>query len=242
VGLSPLRFAGRMALPQAVTLAVGAACLWVFHWRRAVARRARYHVPAPLVPRHRRLFLVAAADVVAFAVAVLAEVPLWLAAVAAAGVLVLAFAVLDRSVLRPGLVPWRLVVLVVGLFLVVGALNRWGLDAALHDVVGGGGGPDGIWRAGGAGAVLANLVNNLPAYVAGEAAIPAANTDQLLGLLVGVNLAPLVTPWASLATLIWFDTVRRHDVAVPVRRFVATSTATAVLALAAALGALVLTR
>jgi Na+/H+ antiporter NhaD/arsenite permease-like protein len=57
-----------------------------------------------------------------------------------------------------------------------------------------------------------------------------------------VNLGPLVAPWAALATLIWFDTVRREGVDVPLRRFLGTSALTAVVALAAALGALVLTR
>jgi Na+/H+ antiporter NhaD/arsenite permease-like protein len=57
-----------------------------------------------------------------------------------------------------------------------------------------------------------------------------------------VNLGPLVAPWAALATLIWFDTVRREGVGVPLGRFLGTSALTAVVTLAAALGALVLTR
>jgi arsenical pump membrane protein len=242
VGLTPLGFAERMAVPQAVTLVAGAACLWLFFWRRGVRQQDRYLVPEALVPRDRRLVVTAAADVVVFAAAVLTGVPLWLAATACAAVMVAAFAVLDRGALRLGLVPWRLVVMVVGLFLVVGTVDRWGLERLLRAVVGADGGTEGVWRAGGAGAVLSNLVNNLPAYVAGETAIPASDHDQLLGLLVGVNLGPLVAPWAALATLIWFDTVRRQGVDVPIRRFLGTSAVTAVVTLAAALQALVLTR
>ena len=242
VGLTPLGFAERMAVPQAVALAVGSACLWLFYWRRGVREQDRYRVPEPLVPRDRRLVAVAAADVVVFAAAVLLGVPLWLAAVACAAVIVAAFGVLDRAALRIGLVPWRLVVMVVGLFLVVGTVDRWGLERLLRAVVGTNAGAAGIWRAGGAGAVLSNLVNNLPAYVAGEAAVPAVDHDQLLGLLVGVNLGPLVAPWAALATLIWFDTVRREGVGVPLGRFLGTSALTAAVTLAAALEALVLTR
>jgi arsenical pump membrane protein len=242
VGLTPLGFAERMAVPQAVALAVGSACLWLFYWRRGVREQDRYHVPGRLVPRDRRLVVVAAADVVVFATAVLTGVPLWLAAVACAAVVVTAFGVLDRARLRIGLVPWRLVVMVVGLFLVVGTVDRWGLERLLREVVGASSGAAGVWRAGAAGAVLSNLVNNLPAYVAGETAIAPGDHDQLLGLLVGVNLGPLVAPWAALATLIWFDTVRREGVGVPLGRFLGTSALTAVVTLAAALGALVLTR
>ena len=241
VGLTPLAFAARMALPQAATLAAGAACLWFFFWRPGVRDERRYEVPEALRPRRPGLFRLAAVVVVAFAVAVLAEVPLWLAAAVAAGVLVVAFAVADRGALGPHLLPWRLVVLVVGLFLVVDTVNRWGLDRLLHGLVGADAGAAGVWRAGAVGAVLSNLVNNLPAYVAGEAAVPAGHTGQLLGLLVGVNLGPLVTPWASLATLIWFDTVRRQGVTVPVRRFVVTSTLTAVVTLTVALAVLAVT-
>ena len=61
-------------------------------------------------------------------------------------------------------------------------------------------------------------------------------------MLVGTNLGPLLTPWASLAALIWFDTVRRQGVDVPVRRFLGTSIVRAAVTLTAALAALVLTR
>lgn len=193
-------------------------------------------MPAPVRPPHRSLFVLASVDAVAFAVLVLSGVQLWLAAVLCAGLLMAAFWFLDRPALSRGLLPWRLVVMVVGLFLVVGTVNRWGLDGVLTGVVG-----TGVWRAAGAGAVLSNLVNNLPAYVAGEAAVPVGNPDQLLGLLIGTNLGPLVTPWASLATLIWFDTVRRKGVQVPVGWFVVTGAVTAAVTLTAAVGALLLT-
>ena len=60
MGLTPLGFAERMAVPQAVTLAAGSACLWLFYWRRGVRKKDRYRVPEPLVARDRRLLAVAA--------------------------------------------------------------------------------------------------------------------------------------------------------------------------------------
>jgi len=64
----------------------------------------------------------------------------------------------------------------------------------------------------GSGAVGSNVVNNLPAYLGLE---PFATSPQLLGsLLIGVNTAPLVTPWASLATLLWHDRLKTVGVSV----------------------------
>ena len=59
------------------------------------------------------------------------------------------------------------------------------------------------------GVVAANLVNNLPAFLA---LLPAAgeSVDRLATLLVAVNAGPLVTPWASLATVLWWQQYRRH--------------------------------
>jgi arsenical pump membrane protein len=92
------------------------------------------------------------------------------------------------------------------------------------------------------GAALSNTINNLPAYYAAEAAVPVANHDQLLGLLIGTNVGPIITPWASLATLIWYSHCRARGVEISWGRFIWTGAITASVALAAATGALLLTR
>jgi Na+/H+ antiporter NhaD/arsenite permease-like protein len=58
----------------------------------------------------------------------------------------------------------------------------------------------------GSGLVGANAVDNLPAYLALEPA--AGSPSRLAALLVGVNAGPLITPWASLATLLWHQRLR----------------------------------
>ena len=237
VGLHPLEFAARMALPQLAALVVVAGCLWLFFWRRNPPRHAP---PNPVRPRDRRVFVAAALACGVFIAAVLVGVAIELVAAVCAVGLVVAFAVWQRSALSWSLMPWRLLVLVTGLFLVIDAIGRYGLSEWLGSVIGTDAGAAGVVRAAAAGAVLSNALNNLPVYVASEAVIPIDNHDQLLGLLIGTNLGPLVTPWASLATLIWFEGCRIAGVRISVRQFVLTGLVTATLARAVTVGALLL--
>ena len=239
VGLRPLDFAARMWLPQAVTILVVGGCLWVFFWRRSPAR---YTPPEPTRPRDRRVFIAASVACGLFLLAVVLGVAIEIVALACAAGLVVAFAVWERASLSWSLVPWRLLVFVTGLFLVVDTIGRLGLSPWLGALIGTGDDAAGIARAALTGGVLSNSLNNLPVYVAAEAVVPVANHDQLLGLLIGTNVAPLVTPWASLATLIWFEGCRIAGVRISVRTFVLTGAVTATLALGAAVAALIGTR
>jgi arsenical pump membrane protein len=81
----------------------------------------------------------------------------------------------------------------------------------------------------------------LPAYLAGEAAVAAGNHVQLLGLLIGVNVGPVITPWASLATLLWFERCLSSGVKVPLLRYTLASACLAVIGIASATAALLLT-
>ena len=131
---------------------------------------------------------------------------------------------------------------VVGLFLVVQTVSLHGLGTVTRTLIGNGDGALGAVRAAATGAGLSNAVNNLPAYVAGEAVIPFGHHEQLLALLIGTNVGPIVTPWASLATLLWYERCRAYDAVVPLRKFVLTGAGLALCGLAAALTALLLTQ
>jgi arsenical pump membrane protein len=241
VALAPAAFAARMALPELASIAATMCFLWLFYWRRGRRDSERYVPPEPYVPRDRLLFAVAAAACAIFIVGVVAGVPLQVTSPVCAGVVALAFAVRARDALRLRLVPWRLLVFVTGLFLVVQTVSQHGLGVALEGLVGSGGGSLGVFRAAGAGALLSNLLNNLPTYVAGEAVVPPANHQQLLGLLMGTNIGPIVTPWASLATLLWYERCRANGLRIAWRRFALTGAATSLGALAAATAMLVAT-
>jgi len=210
--------------------------VWWFYWRH---NPNRYEPPAPFAPQDRRVFIAASVACGVFIAGILAGVSLyWMSAVCAAG-LTAAFARWERRQLAWSLLPWRLLVFVTGLFLVVDTVGRHGLSEWMTALIGTDPGPEGVMRAGATGGVLSNVLNNLPIYVAGEAVVPRPNHDQLLGLLIGTNVGPLVTPWASLATLLWAERCRAAGVRVSWPRFMLTGTVTAALVLAASVGALI---
>ncbi|MFD5317096.1 SLC13 family permease [Streptomyces sp. NPDC127098] len=239
VALSPLELAGRMWAPQAAAIAVTAACLWAFFWRRGRRGAEAYEAPAAHRPADRVLFRICGLACAGFLLAILlADAPLWIASGAAAAVAVAAFAARRPSTLRLSLVPWRLLFLVPGMFLVVETVDAHGLHELLASAVGTDDGLLGMLRAAGVGAGLSNVLNNLPVYLAGESAVPVGNEDQLLALLTGTNVGPVITPWASLATLLWFERCHAGGVRVPVRTFVATGTVLALTAVPASVLAL----
>jgi arsenical pump membrane protein len=242
VALSTAEFASRMWPVQLTSIAVTMVFLWAFFWRRGVRGAGRYDPPLPLRPDNPVLFWVAALACLLFiTVIVTTGIALGYAAALAAAPVVAAFAVRKRSALRLGLIPWRLLVFVVGLFLVVQTVSLHGLGTVTQALIGTEGGTVGAVRAAATGAGLSNAVNNLPAYVAGEAVIPFGHHEQLLALLIGTNVGPIITPWASLATLLWFERCRSYDAVVPMRTFVLTGAGLAVAGLAATVTALLLT-
>jgi arsenical pump membrane protein len=206
-------FAARMALPAAVAVAGAVTVVGVRFARRI---RGRYVSPVAQPAPDRVLFTGTAVACLAFAPAVVLGLPAWVAASGAAVPVVLLFTWRRREQLRWGLVPWRLVILTLGLFLVVAAAGRHGLDDLLTRLVGGGGSGGGSGRVAAVSSVTANLGNNLPAYLALERATPPAD---LPALLVGVNVGPLVLVWGSLATLLWRERCRAQGVQISALSF-----------------------
>ncbi|HEX6404944.1 MAG TPA: SLC13 family permease [Pseudonocardiaceae bacterium] len=241
VRLAPVAFAARMVGPQLASVAATMVCLWVLYWRRGRRGAHRYTPPAVHSPRDRVLFGLAALACLVFVSCVFANVEIEFASTACAAAVLIAFAVRARDELSLRLFPWRLLVFVVGLFLVIDTLSLYGLAGVAAAVAGTDPGPAGMLRAAGIGAGLSNAINNLPAYATIEAVIPVTNHDQLLALLVGTNVGPIVTPWASLATLLWYERCRAAGVQISWRAFAATGLATTVVVLAATTGALIAT-
>ncbi|MEU8179572.1 SLC13 family permease [Micromonospora sp. NPDC049044] len=240
VGLTPLAYAERMALPQLAAVTVTMALLWYVWWRRDRPAGGRFVPPKRHLPADPVLHRVALAGCLLFVAGILAGVEIGLASAVALALVLVGFVVRSPATLRLRLVPVRLLLFVVGLFLVVQTLGQHGLDDLVAGLLGADDGALGALRAGGTGALLSNGVNNLPAYLAGEAVLPATDHTRLLALLIGTNVGPLAAPWASLATLLWFERCRAAGVTVPSTRFVLSSTLLAVTGTLAAVGALLL--
>ncbi|TSD94673.1 arsenic transporter [Skermania sp. ID1734] len=231
--LSGVEFATRMGLPELIAVVLTVGYLWLL-FRRDL--RGNYEMPAPQPRGDDWTFRVCAVACAALVPAVLLGVIPAIAAAGAAVAALVVFGVRDRSAVRVSLIPWRLVLFTEGLFLVVAAIARHGLIDFLahltgHSVV------VTALVAGGAG----NLVNNLPAYLAMEPAVPAGSTTALLAVLVGTNVGPLITVWGSLATLLWRERCKARGIEVSALRFAAIGLAGAPVIAAAAAAGLLLT-
>jgi arsenical pump membrane protein len=71
-----------------------------------------------------------------------------------------------------------------------------------------------------AAALLANLLNNVPAVLVLLPAAAAAGPATVLAVLIGVNVGPNLTPTGSLATLLWRRVLRERDAEPSLAEFV----------------------
>jgi arsenical pump membrane protein len=213
-GIGPLQFAGLTAVPALISVVVPAMILFIVFRRDLLVR---YRAEARDA-EHDRVLLIASGVVVALLIpSLVSGVAVWIPTVIAALVLGGFFLVRRRSVLRFGLLPWQLVLLASGLFLVVEAAHSLGLGMVLATVSGTGHDPLSLLRLAGVATLGANTIDNLPAYLALEPV--AGDPVRRIALLIGVNVGSLVTPWASLATLLWHERLRALDVEISWGRY-----------------------
>jgi arsenical pump membrane protein len=202
-GVSFGRFGALMVLPWVAAIVVE----WVV-LRRAFAADLR--VPAATRPRDpvrlpRWPLVVIALTLAGF----LAEKRIGLdpAVVAAIGAAVLALPALARRRASPAdlvrAASPAFLVFVLALGLVVRAAVDNGLGDAVARVVPGGSGLLALLGVAAGAAVLANLVNNLPATLILLPVIVPHGLGPVLAMLIGVNVGPNLAPTGSLATLLW---------------------------------------
>ncbi|MER7581142.1 SLC13 family permease [Kitasatospora sp. NPDC097691] len=211
-GLSFTRFAALMTLPWLAAIAVEYAVLRRFF---AADLDAGAPAPADLAPPEMPLFalLTVVGTLGGFILTSVVGIdPAW---AALAGALVLAVRALIRrsttpvAIVRSAAVPFLAFVLALGV--VVRAVVDNGLASALGHLVPHGTALPALLGTAALAAVLANVINNLPATLVLLPPAAPGGPGAVLAVLLGVNIGPNLTYAGSLATLLWRRIVREHD-------------------------------
>ncbi|AQY03233.1 arsenic transporter [Microbacterium foliorum] len=202
IGDDPLAFLALSWAPTLVGVLVPVVILTLRHRRTLFGG---YRTPTGGDPSDRVLFWAASGILLLLMPLLALTHDVWIPATVAALVLIVVFGIRRRHVLRLSLVPWQAIGLAAALFVVVETAHANGILDFLSVLATSGHAPAELLRLAAAGALAANGVNNLPAYLILEPT--AGDPVALMALLIGVNLGPLITPWASLATLLWHHRV-----------------------------------
>ncbi|QDE36467.1 arsenic transporter [Microbacterium foliorum] len=202
IGDDPLAFLALSWAPTLVGVLVPVVILTLRHRRTLFGG---YRAPTGGDPSDRVLFWAASGILLLLMPLLALTHDVWIPATVAALVLIVVFGIRRRHVLRLSLVPGQAIGLAAALFVVVETAHANGILDFLSVLATSGHAPAELLRLSAAGALAANGVNNLPAYLILEPT--AGDPVALMALLIGVNLGPLITPWASLATLLWHHRV-----------------------------------
>jgi arsenical pump membrane protein len=197
--------------------------------------------PAPPAPRPPVfVLLVVALTLAGFAVSESVGVaPAW---VALAGASVLAVRSLHRrhtSVLEIARsVNVSFLVFVLALGIVVQAITLNGMGRAISAVLPSGSTLPALLAIAAVAALLANVVNNLPATLVLVPLVAPSGPVAILAVLIGVNIGPNLTYVGSLSNLLWRGVLRRQNVEAPVAEYTRLGVCTVPTALVAAVLAL----
>lgn len=209
-GLSFTQFSAVMAAPWLAGIAVEFVTLrWLFR-RELSTPAAEVTPPPPEVPVF--VLAVLGLTLVGFVVTSLLDLsPAW-AALAGALVLGVRSLVQRRStvsgIARAVNVPFLAFVLCLGV--VVDAVVHNGLGDAMRGLLPVGGSLPALLGFAAVAAILANLVNNLPAVLVLLPLVAASGPAAVLAVLIGVNVGPNLSYVGSLSNLLWRNVIHQH--------------------------------
>jgi arsenical pump membrane protein len=211
--ISFTKFSLVMALPWLATVAtLYVVFRWFFAGDLRVAPNPEQLGPPPRPPVF--VLVVVALTLVGFALSESVSVaPAW---VAAAGAAVLAVRSLSRrhtsvtEIVRSMQVSFLVFVLALGV--VVHAVTLNGMDKVMTAVLPSGSALPALLTIAAVAAVLANVVNNLPATLVLLPLVAPSGPVAILAVLIGVNIGPNLTYVGSLSNLLWRRVLRQHNV------------------------------
>ncbi|HZE50045.1 MAG TPA: SLC13 family permease [Jatrophihabitantaceae bacterium] len=214
-GLSFVRFGALMFLPWLVVIGVEFLVLRrVFAIDLAMpAAPAPAPAPASAAPRPAFALVALALTLAGFVVTSFVGInPAW---AALGGVVLLGVrALAQRRATPAGLIRSAsplFLMFVLALGIVVRAVVDNGLGTAVDRVLPQGASLPALLGVAACAAVLANVVNNLPAVLALLPVAALGGPGPVLATLIGVNVGPNLTYVGSLATLLWRRVAREHD-------------------------------
>jgi arsenical pump membrane protein len=222
-GLAFGRFAALMALPWLAAIAVEYLVLRRFFAADLDAGAQPAPARSESEPGGVPVFTVAVVVVTLAGFAVASAVgvsPAWAALAGAAVLATRALARRDATLVKLAQaadVPFLAFVL--SLAIVVAAVTSNGLGQVLRPLLPAGTSLPALLAVAGLAAVLANLINNLPAVLVLLPLAAPAGPGAVLAVLLGVNIGPNLTYTGSLATLLWRRVVRQHGPGPSLREF-----------------------
>ena len=146
--------------------------------------------------------------------------PIWIAAAGAVAITVPALARRTVTLARLGrAIEPGFLIFVLGLGVIVLAASENGLGSAIRAVLPTGASLPDLLAIAALSAILANLVNNLPATLMLIPVTATAGPGPVLATLIGVNVGPNLTYVGSLATLLWRRVLRSEDTDVQLGEF-----------------------
>lgn len=144
-------------------------------------------------------------------------VPLWPIALVGGLVCVAISAATGHARAIAGGITWPVFPFLMAVYVLAIALARIGVVEWLHALWATSPAP--LATIGATNAVGSAVLNNHPMSILAALALDA-NHDHAFAALIGGNLGPRLLPIGSLASLLWFDLLRKHDVRVGVGAFI----------------------
>ncbi|MGB0097420.1 MAG: SLC13 family permease [Solirubrobacteraceae bacterium] len=216
-GLSFTRFGALMVLPWLAALVIE----WIVLSRAFAGELGRSRGTSQPPGQRPQLpafaLALVAATLVGFALSSLIRIaPVWVAAIAAV-VMTARERTAPGELVRAAEPAFLLFVLALGI--IVRAAGDHGLSSAVDALLPHGSELPALLAIAAVSAVLANLVNNLPATLIIVPVVAASGPGAVLAMLIGVNVGPNITYVGSPATLLWRRIVHAHDETVDIGEF-----------------------
>ena len=211
LGLTNHQYLAHSLAPALIAIVISIVFL-IFTFRKSILTKFE---PVPLVIISDWVFLwMNSTACFLFALLILMNISPVLSAVISATISILAGLWRRPNFLTWRLIPVKLLTLTTSLFALVLFFNYIGLKDILKHLV------HSNIELLLCSALVSNLFNNLPTYLAFEATVEKSRTFVLL---LGVNFGSIILPWGSLATLLWAQSCKANGFAVPWRKVIGLS-------------------